>query len=344
MPILSYLRALNRALSDEMARDPAVCVFGEDIGVAVSNVTSGLLKKYGSERVVDMPISEQAFTSFATGAAMMGQRPVIEFQIPALLFLAFEQIANQAHKFSLMTGGQVRVPVTYLLPSSGSRIGWAGQHSDHPYSLFAHVGVKTVVPATPADAYGLLASAIRDDDPVIVFAPAGAVGQRENIDFGLLAPIPLGVGRVHRGGDDVTVVAIGHLVHDALALADELAGEVSIEVFDPRTLHPFDWAGLAASLERTGRLVVIDDSNRSCGIGGEIVATAAERMRLIAPPRRVTRPAGAVLPYARDLDLALQPSRAQLRDAIDEVMKHTEAVRQPLGPDCNTRSGRMAET
>jgi pyruvate dehydrogenase E1 component beta subunit len=175
MPILSYLRALNRARGDEMERDPAVCVFGEDIGVAVSNVTTGLLKRYGPDRVIDMPISEQAFTSLATGAALAGARPVIEFQIPALLYLVFEQIANQAHKFSLMTGGQLHVPVTYLLPSSGSRTGWAGQHSDHPYSLFAHVGVKTVVPATPTDAYGLLLSAIRDDDPVILFAPAEAV-------------------------------------------------------------------------------------------------------------------------------------------------------------------------
>jgi pyruvate/2-oxoglutarate/acetoin dehydrogenase E1 component len=321
MPILSYLKALNRALSTEMDADPSVCVFGEDVGVAVSNVTTGLLKKFGPERVVDMPISEQAFTSFATGAAMAGQRPVIEFQIPALLFLAFEQIANQAHKFSLMTGGQVNVPVTYLLPSSGSRGGWAGQHSDHPYSLFAHVGVKTVVPATPADAYGLLLTAIRDDDPVIVFAPAGAIGVRDNVDFATLAPVPLGSGRIHRPGDDVTVVAVGHLVHDAVAVAEELEGTISVEVFDPRTLHPFDWNGLAESLERTGRLVVVDDSNRSCGIGGEILATAAEQMRLIAPPKRITRPDGAVLPFARELDLALQPTRAQIRTAIEQVAK-----------------------
>jgi pyruvate/2-oxoglutarate/acetoin dehydrogenase E1 component len=321
MPNLSYLKALNRALTAELDRDPAVCVFGEDIGVGVSNVTTGLLKKFGPERIVDMPISEQAFTGVATGAALAGQRPVVEFQIPALLFLAFEQIANQAHKFSLMTGGQARVPVTYLLPSSGSRGGWAGQHSDHPYSLFAHVGVKTVVPATPTDAYGLLVTAIRDDDPVIVFAPAGAVGVREDVDFAALAPVPLGVGRVHRAGDDVTVVAVGHLVHDALAIAEELAGRISVEVFDPRTLHPFDWTGLAESLERTGRLVVVDDSNRSCGIGGEILATAAEQMRLVAPPKRVTRPDGAVLPFARELDLALQPSRDQLRTAVEAVAK-----------------------
>ncbi|GAA2601756.1 alpha-ketoacid dehydrogenase subunit beta [Dactylosporangium fulvum] len=321
MPNLSYLKALNRAIGAEMARDPAVCVFGEDVRVGVSNVTTGLLKKFGPERIFDTPISEQAFTSFATGAAMAGLRPLIEFQIPALLFLAFEQIANQAHKFSLMTGGQVSVPVTYLLPSSGSRGGWAGQHSDHPYSIFAHVGVKTVVPATPEDAYGLLVTAIRDDDPVVVFAPAGAVGVRADVDFAALGPVPLGVGRVHRPGDDVTLVAVGHLVHDALAVAEELAGTVSVEVFDPRTLHPFDWAGLAASLERTGRLVVVDDSNRSCGIGGEILATAAEQMRLVAPPKRITRPDGAVLPFAQDLDLALQPTREQIRAAVEDVAK-----------------------
>src|SRR5439155_12151019 len=276
---------------------------------------------FGPQRIVDTPLSEQGFTSFATGAAMAGLRPVIEFQIPSLLFLVFEQIANQAHKLALMTGGQTAVPVTYLVPGSGSRTGWAGQHSDHPYSLFAHVGVKTVVPATPSDAYGLLTAAIRDDDPVVVFAPSGAMGVREDVDFATLAPVPLGQARVHRDGTDVTVVAVGHLVHTALAVAGQLAGEVSVEVFDPRTLYPFDWPALAASLDRTGRLVVIDDSNRSCGIGAEILATAAEEMRLVAPPRRVTRPDGAVLPFALELDAACQPGADQLVTAIREVMK-----------------------
>jgi len=321
MPRLSYLKALQRALADEMARDETVCVLGEDIGVGVNNVTTGLRDRFGRGRVVDMPLSEQAFTSFATGAAMAGRRPVIEFQIPSLLFLVFEQIANQAHKFSLMTGGQTRIPVTYFVPGSGSRTGWAGQHSDHPYSLFAHVGVKTVVPATPQDAYGLFASAIRDDDPVVLFAPATALGVRDDVDFTTLAPVPLGVGTVRRPGTDVTVVGIGAHVHTALAVAEQLADQVSIEVFDPRTVYPFDWDGLAASLERTGRLVVIDDSNRACGIGGEILATASERMRLVAPPRRVTRPDGAVLPFALGLDQALQPSEAQLTAAVLEVAK-----------------------
>ncbi|MBB5872586.1 pyruvate dehydrogenase E1 component beta subunit [Allocatelliglobosispora scoriae] len=321
MAILSYGKALQRALRDEMGLDDQVLVLGEDIRVGVNNVTTGLLAKFGEERVIDTPLSEQAFTSFATGLAMAGLRPVIEFQIPSLLFLVFEQIANQAHKFSLMTGGQTRIPVTYFVPGSGSKTGWAGQHSDHPYSLFAHVGVKTVVPATPSDAYGLFVTAIRDDDPVVIFAPAGALHLREDVDIASLAPVPLGVGRVHRPGDDVTVVAVGHLVQVALDAAELLADQISVEVFDPRTLHPFDWAGLAASLEKTGRLVVIDDSNRFCGLGAEVIATAAEGMRLTTPPKRVTRPDGAVLPFARDLDMALQPGSGQLINAIQEVVK-----------------------
>ncbi|MFJ2186931.1 alpha-ketoacid dehydrogenase subunit beta [Kitasatospora sp. NPDC087861] len=321
MTRLSYTKALNRAIADELADDPAVCVFGEDIGAGMAGPTLGLLDRFGPERIVDTPLSEQAFTAMAIGAALAGRRPVLEFQIPSLLFLVFEQLVNQAHKFSLMTGGQASVPLTCLVPGSGSRDGWAGQHSDHPYSLFAHAGVKTVVPATPTDAYGLLRSAIRDPDPVVVFAPAAALPVRETVTWDL-APIPLGRARIHRPGTDVTVVAVGHLVHDALAVAEEVAEDVSVEVLDPRTLYPMDWAALAASLERTGRLVVFDDSNRSCGFASEVLATAAEEMRLIAPPRRVTRPDGAVLPFAPALDRALQPGREQLRHALHAVLKH----------------------
>jgi len=321
MPRLSYLKALNRALADELAADERVFVLGEDVRFAASNLTAGLVKRFGQDRVLDTPLSEQGFTGFATGAALAGMRPVIEFQIPALLFLSFEQIVNHAHKFSLMTGGQCRVPVTYVLTGAGSRTGWAGQHSDNPYTLFAHTGVKTVVPATPADAYGLLVSAIRDDDPVVVFAPAGALAVRDDVDFATLAPIPLGSGRVHREGTDITVVAIGHLVHDALAVAEELTGEASVEVFDPRTVYPFDWDGLAASVRKTGRLVVVDDSNRFAGLGAEIIASVTEALPLLAPPARVSRPDGAVLPFSAELDRAVQPTREQLAAAINLTLK-----------------------
>ncbi len=322
MPKFSYLKAINRALGDEMDRDPDVFVLGEDINLALTNAAAGLLERFGPERVIETPLSEQGFTNFATGAALAGKRPVVEYQIPFLLMLVFEQIANQAAKFSLMSGGYAKVPVTYLLPAAGWRSAWGAQHSDQPYPLFVHMGVKTVLPATPTDAYGLLVSAIRDDDPVVFFAPIAALGVREDIQYADLAPVPLGVGRVHRAGDDVTVVAIGHLVHDALAVAEELAGEASVEVFDPRTLHPFDWAGLARSVEKTGRLVVFDDANRACGLAGEIIATAAEELPLVAPPRRVTRPDAAVVGALPDLDVALLPTREQLTTAIRRVLKH----------------------
>ena len=322
MPKLSYVKALNRALGEEMERDPSVFVMGEDLRLALTNVSAGLLDRFGPQRVIETPLSEQGFTNFATGAAMAGRRPVVEYQIPFLLLLVVEQISNQANKFRLMSGGQARVPVTYVLPGTGWRPGWGAQHSDQPYSIFAHLGVKTVLPATVPDAYGLLLTAIRDDDPVVVFCPMPLLGVREDVVLADLAPVPLGVGRVCREGTDVTVVATGHLVPDAVAVADELADEVSIEVFDPRSLFPFDWSGLAASLERTGRLVVIDDSNRSCGLGGEILATAAEEMRLVAPPKRVTRPDGAVVIGCEPaLDRAVQPNREQLVTAVREVVK-----------------------
>jgi pyruvate dehydrogenase E1 component beta subunit len=321
VPKLSYTRALNQALAAEMERDPAVFVLGEDVRHALTNVTVGLFDRFGPERIVETPLSEQAVTNFATGAAMAGLRPVVEYQIPFLLLLVFEQIVNQANKFPMMSGGQARVPVTYLLPAAGWRSGWGAQHSDEPYSLFAHYGVKTVVPATPADAFGLFTSAIRDDDPVVVFAPIGSLAMRQDVTPGDLVPVPLGTARVHREGHDVTVVAIGHLVYDALAVADQLADQVSIEVLDPRTLYPFDWDALATSLAKTGRLVVVDDSNRTCGMAAEILATATEEMHLVAPPRRITRPDGAILGSVPELDLALQPSRQVLADTVLKVVK-----------------------
>ena len=162
---------MNKALGDEMERDPAVFIMGEDIRHALTNTTTGLLTRFGPLRVVETPLSEQGFTDFAIGAALAGRRPVVEYQIPFLLLLVIEQIANQANKVPVMTGGQARVPITFLLPAAGWRPGWGGQHSDQPYSMFAHFGVKTVLPATPLDAYGLLVSAIRDDDPVTLLRP-----------------------------------------------------------------------------------------------------------------------------------------------------------------------------
>jgi pyruvate dehydrogenase E1 component beta subunit len=318
MSRMRYQQALAKALRDEMERNPKLFVVGEDVRESLRGVTKGLAADF-NDRVLDMPISEQMFTGFATGAALAGHRAVVEYQIPALLYISFEQIVNQAHKLRLMTGGQASVPVVYFVPGSGARLGLAAQHSDNPYSFFVHAGVKTVLPATAADAYGLLVSSIRDDDPVVFFAPAAALPTREEVPDEPYA-IPLGCGRIHRSGSDVTVVAVGHLVHDALAVADELADDVSIEVFDPRTLYPFDWDLLAESLGRTGRLVVFDDANRSCGLAAEILATAAEEMPLATPPRRVTR-ADVPISFAVELELAALPSRDRLAAAVRDVVR-----------------------
>jgi pyruvate/2-oxoglutarate/acetoin dehydrogenase E1 component len=319
MPRLRYLQALAKALRDEMTRDPSVFVIGEDVRQSVRGVTRGLADDFGPERVLDTPISEQAFTGFATGAALAGMRPVVEFQIPTLVYVAFEQMVNQAQKFHLMTGGQAVVPVTYFIPGSGARAGLGGQHSDHPYPLFIHMGVKTVLPATAEDAYGLMVSAIRDPDPVMVYGPNAVLGVRGELPEESYT-IELGKGRIHREGSDVTVVAIGHLVHDALALAEEVADEFSIEIFDPRTLHPFDWELLGHSLSKTGRLVVYDDSNRSCGLAAEIVATAAEEMDLRQPPKRVTRADIPPVPFSTPLEQAVLPTRSRLQAAIADVL------------------------
>lgn len=314
---MRYQQALAKALRDEMVRDPDVFVLGEDVRHSLRGVSKGLAEELGEERVLDTPISEQAFTGFATGAALAGRRPVVEYQIPALVYVAFEQIVNQAQKLPLMTGGQARVPVTYLIPGSGARRGLAAQHSDHPYSFLVHAGVKTVVPAIASDAYGLFVSAIRDDDPVALFAPAAALATRDEVPDEPYA-IELGRGRIHRPGSDVTVVAVGHLVHEAAAVADAIADELSVEVLDPRSLHPFDWELLAESIGKTGRLVVYDDAARSCGFAAEVVATAAEEMPLRAAPRRVTR-ADAPVSFALELERAVLPRAEDLERAIRGV-------------------------
>jgi pyruvate/2-oxoglutarate/acetoin dehydrogenase E1 component len=314
MALLRYQAALAKALRDEMARDDSVLVIGEDVRHSLRGVSKGLAGEFGDDRVLDTPISEQAFTGFATGVALAGYRPVVEYQIPALLYIAFEQIVNQAHKLRLMSGGQAAVPVTYLVPGSGARLGLAAQHSDHPYTYFVHAGVKTVVPATADDAYGLFVAAIRDDDPVVVFAPAAALGTRAEVPDEPFVT-PLGRGTIRRSGTDVTVVAVGHLVHTALQVAEALASEISVEVLDPRTLYPFDWELLGESVARTGSLVVYDDSNRSAGFAAEIVATAAEEMDLRTRPVRVTR-SDVPIAFALELEREALPSDEQLTAAI----------------------------
>jgi pyruvate/2-oxoglutarate/acetoin dehydrogenase E1 component len=319
MARVRYIEALARALRDEMTADPRVVVLGEDVRQSLRRITVGLAAEFGERRVLDTPLAEQAATGFATGAALLGWRPVLEFQVPSLLYVAFDQVVNQAQKLSLMTGGQAKVPVTYIFPGSGARLGLAGQHSDHPYAILAQAGVKTIVPATPTDAYALFRTAIRDDDPVAVFAPAALLGDREDWPDEV-SPVALGCGRIHRPGTDVTLVAVGHLVPVALAVAAELgAAGISVEVFDPRTIYPFDWELLRTSVAKTGRLVVADDTGKTCGLAAEIIATVAEEVPLRSYPRRVTR-ADVAIPFAPVLERTLIPGKDAIAAAVRDVM------------------------
>lgn len=310
---LRYLEALREALREEMRRDPGVIVLGEDVTHSLRGVTKGLVQEFGPERIFDMPISEAGFTGLATGAALAGMRPVVEYQINALIFVAFDQLVDQAQKLRYMMGGQGCIPVTYLIPASGARRGLAGQHSDHPYPLLMHMGMKTVMPATPRDAKGLLKAAIRDDDPVAVFAPApllavrGPVPEEDDV-------IPLGVAEVKREGTDLTVVAVGPLVVPALQCAEALAAEgISVEVVDPRSLLPLDRETIVASVRKTRRVIVFDDSNRTCGFAAELAALIAEEAWdvLRAPVRRLTR-ADVPVPFSPPLEEYVLPSGDRL--------------------------------
>lgn len=316
---INYLRALREALVQEMRRDSNVVVIGEDVRQSLRGITKGCLEEFGPARVWDAPISEAAFVGLATGGAVAGLRPVVEFQIGTLIYVAFEQMVNQAQKLRYMMGGQAKVPVTYIVPGSGARPGLAGQHSDHLYPCLLQAGMKVLIPSTPHDAKGLFTAAMRDDDPVVIFAPASAMNTTGEVSEDEVY-VPLGVGDIKKSGTDITVVAVGHLVGEALEVAKQLETEgISVEVLDPRSLLPFDHALLESSVRRTGRLVVFDDSNHTCGFAAEILAYTAEFLSdsLRAPITRITR-ADVPVPFSTALDKYVLPRSGQLKQAIRE--------------------------
>jgi pyruvate/2-oxoglutarate/acetoin dehydrogenase E1 component len=322
---INYLRALREALVQEMRNDPNVVVLGEDIRQSLRGITKGCLEEFGPERVWDTPISESAFVGLATGGAVAGLRPVVEFQIGTLIYVAFEQMVNQAQKLRYMMGGQAKVPVTYIVPGSGARPGLAGQHSDHLYPCLLQAGMKVVIPSSPRDAKGLFTAAMREDDPVVVFAPAALMNTSGDVPEDEVY-IPLGSGDIKRSGTDVTVLAVGHLVVEALKVAKRLKEEgISVEVLDPRSLLPFDYALLHSSVSRTGRLIIFDDSNRTCGFAAEVAAYAAESLAhlLKAPVTRIAR-ADVPVPFSTALDKYVLPNGAQLERAIRNRVGRTE--------------------
>jgi pyruvate/2-oxoglutarate/acetoin dehydrogenase E1 component len=289
--IITQSQAVNEALREELLRDPAVYIIGEDVAEAGTpfKVLSGLVEEFGAERVIDSPISEPGITGIGLGAAMTGMRPVVDIMFGDFLTLIMDQLVNQAAKIRYMSGGHFKAPLTIRTTLGATRRS-AAQHSQSLHVWVAHVpGLKVAMPATPADAKGLMKAAIRDDNPVVIFedkmnfATKGPVPDDE--DF----VIPLGVADVKREGEDVTIVATSSMVYVALEAADMLAGEgISAEVVDPRTLVPLDRDTLIHSAKKTGRAIVVDEGHQSYGASAELAATIADGAfwELDAPVKR----------------------------------------------------------
>jgi pyruvate/2-oxoglutarate/acetoin dehydrogenase E1 component len=323
VPELSYREAVRDALSRAMREDESVFIMGEDIAEMGGSmgVTQGMLDEFGPERVRNTPISEMALVGSAIGAAMQGMRPVAEVMYEDFLTLAAEQVVNQAAKHRYMSGGQLKVPLTVRTQGGA---GWSpgAQHAQQLEAWFAHIpGLKVVFASTPTDVRGLLWSSIYDDNPVVFFEHRTLYGLKEEVPDEL-EPIELGKARVHREGSDVTVVAIGRLVHEALAAAEEAeqAG-ISVEVVDPRTLLPLDEDAIVASVKKTNRCVVTHEAVTRMGFGAEIAAVVQHQAfdYLDAPVERV----GAKftpLPFAPVMEEFVVPHARDVLEAIKRTV------------------------
>src|SRR5438309_8924115 len=323
MPELTYREAVRDALRTALERDDDVFIMGEDIAEMGGSmaVTQGLLDEFGPERVRNTPISEMAIVGTGIGAAMQGMRPVVEVMYEDFLTISMEQIINQAAKHRYMSGGQLKVPLTVRTQGGA---GWSpgAQHAQQLEAWFVHIpGLKVVFPSTPSDVRGLLWSSIYDDNPVIFFEHRTLYGIKEEVPEEL-EPIPLGKARVHREGDDVTVIATGRLVHESLAAAKEAENDgVSVEVVDPRTLQPLDEEALIASVEKTNRCVVAHEAVTRMGFGAEVAAVVQHGAFdwLDAPIERV----GAKftpLPFAPVMEEWCVPHAKDVLEAINKTL------------------------
>ena len=311
MSAATYKQAITRALADELSSDDDVVLIGEDVGAAggVFKATDGLFERFGGARVLDTPISEQAIIGTAIGAAIQGLRPVAEVMFADFAGVCFDQIANELAKYRYMTGGQVTVPVTVRL-ANGAGGGFGAQHSQPVENWFLNIpGLKIVAPATPADAYGLLRAAVRDPDPVLYFEHKGLYNVKGELPDGA-APAVLGRAEVVRRGGDVTVVATQLMRHRAVEAADRLAEDgISVELIDPRTLVPMDLPAVLESVDRTNRLVVVQEAPRTGSWGASLVAEVVEARfeSLDAPPCLIASD-DTPIPFAEALEQAWMPS------------------------------------
>src|SRR5690242_1551402 len=317
----SYIQAINQAMDEEMARDPLTFVMGEDVVLAAFGATRGLFKKYGPSRVRNTPISEAGFVGAAVGAAMAGTRPICEVEFASFFYCAFDQVCNQAAKLRYMSGGQATMPITFRAVY-GAMGGAAAQHSETVYAQFLSVpGLKLVVPSGPSDMKGLLKSAIRDNNPTIVFEH-GALGRLKEEVPGGDHLVPLGKAAIKREGTSVTVVAIGAMVPKTMAVASKLEKEgISVEVVDPRTLIPLDENTILASVEKTNKVVIADEGHLRGGAAADIAAIVADQGFdfLDAPVRRVTS-LDVPIPFSPPLEKAAVADEARIEAAIRDVV------------------------
>ncbi|HKB64313.1 MAG TPA: pyruvate dehydrogenase complex E1 component subunit beta [Pyrinomonadaceae bacterium] len=323
MAVMTMRDALNQALREELARDANVFLMGEEVGEyqGAYKVTRGLLQEFGPKRVIDTPITELGFAGLGVGAAMAGLRPIVEFMTFNFSILATDQIINSAAKMLYMSGGQLKVPIVFRGPG-GSAYQVSSQHSQAIESWYAYFpGLKVVMPATPADAKGLLKSAIRDDDPVIFIEQERMYGMKDEVPEDPDFAIPLGVAEVKRTGTDATIVARSLMVPLALKAAEELAKDgISCEVIDPRTIRPLDINTIVASVKKTNRVVIAEESHPFASVGAEISAEINEQAfdYLDAPVKRVSG-VDVPMPYAKNLEQLAIPDVAEIIAAVRAV-------------------------
>jgi pyruvate dehydrogenase E1 component beta subunit len=323
MALITYRDALNQALREEMQRDDRVFLMGEEVAVyqGAYKVSKGLLQEFGEMRVVDTPITELGFAGVGVGSAMVGLRPIVEFMTWNFALLALDQVVNAAAKMLYMSGGQYNIPIVFRGPN-GAALQLAAQHSQAWESWLAHIpGLKVVTPGTPADAKGLLKSAIRDDNPVIVLEGEMLYNTRGDVPDGEHV-VPIGVADLKREGDHATIVTSGKMVLVAMQAADALAKEnIRVDVVDLRTVRPMDVAAIAASVKKTNRAVVLEEGWELAGIGAQVVDYIQRECfdDLDAPVLRVHQ-ADTPMPYAKNLERAAKPDAAKTIAAVKRVM------------------------
>ncbi len=325
MPVIAYREALNQAMSEEMERDDRVFLMGEEVAEynGAYKVSQGMLDRFGPRRIVDTPISEEGFAGIGIGAAMVGLRPIVEFMTFSFSWVAFDQIVNNAANMRYMSGGQFAVPIVFR-GNSGMAGCLGATHSHRPEAVFAHFpGLVVVTPATPADAKGLLKSAIRSDDPVIFIEHENLLGEKAEVSDDPDELAPIGKAAIRREGADVTLITYSRSLYTTLKAADQLAESEGIdaEVIDLRTIRPLDLDTLLTSVTKTHRAVIVEENWPYCGIGAGIADRIYQRVfdELDAPIRRVTSK-DAPVPYNKNLEASMLPSVERVVEQVKDVL------------------------